>query len=124
MGRDVSALIWGLGRMNRGGVIAPFSPPARPVRASGKLQSDLAALLILWGEFPFDRLGAFAYSLVDDTRTRSLPGPVLRAEAEARRDRALELQRRHTVLLQQRRMGQERELLAEGFDWSGATPYR
>ncbi len=80
----------------------------------GEREEDLTSLLRFLEEFPFDRLGAFAYSPVDGTRAYAIPHPVPRARAEARREQVLELQRGQAVFLQQRRKGQECDLLIEG----------
>ncbi len=80
----------------------------------GEREEDVTVLLRFLEEFPFDRLGAFAYSPVDETRSDSMADPVGVEVAAERRGRVLELQRRQAVFLQQRRKGREYDLLIEG----------
>lgn len=80
----------------------------------GEREEDVALLLRFLEEFPFDRLGAFAYSPVDETRAASMPGAVDAETAAERRARVLELQHGRAVFLQQGRKGREYDLLVEG----------
>ncbi len=80
----------------------------------GEGPREFAELLMFLQEFPFDRLGAFAYSPEDGTRSASLRGANSRAEAELRRDEVLALQRDIARTLQVRRKGTETDVLVEG----------
>ncbi len=76
--------------------------------------AEFEELLSLLREFPFDRLGAFAYSAEQGTRSALLEPQIGRAEAELRRRSVLELQRELAVRLHQERKGTTVELLIEG----------
>lgn len=80
----------------------------------GETEADVEELERLLTEFPFDRLGAFAYSPASGTRSATFDRQVSPDEAGRRRERILELQRKQAVLLQKRRKGQELRLLVEG----------
>jgi len=80
----------------------------------GETESDAAELGRLLTEFPFDRLGAFAYSPASGTRSVTFDRQVSPDEAARRQEQILELQRKQAVLLQKRRKGQELRLLVEG----------
>ena len=82
----------------------------------GEGAAEFAELLQLLEEFPFDRLGAFAYSREDGTRAAALEACVSPAEADARREQILELQKRVSGSLQRARVGSELDLLIEGIE--------
>lgn len=78
--------------------------------------AEFAELLQLLEEFPFDRLGAFAYSREDGTRAAALETGVDPGQAQARREQVLELQKRVSGSRQRARIGEELDLLIEGID--------
>lgn len=80
----------------------------------GEGPGEFAELLQFLREFLFDRLGAFAYSPEDGTRSAGLKQRAARKEAKARRARVLELQRQLSVSLQKGRKGSRLELLIDG----------
>ena len=80
----------------------------------GEGRAEFEELLRFLQEFPFDRLGAFAYSPEDGTRSANMEPSVHREEAEERRSQILELQRNLSFTQQGRRKGQRLDLLVEG----------
>jgi ribosomal protein S12 methylthiotransferase len=80
----------------------------------GEGPDEFAELLDFLREFPFDRLGAFAYSREDGTRSAELQPQTSSAVAAERRARVLELQRGIAFTLQQGRKGAPFDLLVEG----------
>jgi ribosomal protein S12 methylthiotransferase len=80
----------------------------------GEGPREFAQLLRFLEEFPFDRLGAFAYSPeIDPPISASIP-VASRIEAEERRGRVLELQRKLAVRTQGARKGARLDVLIEG----------
>ncbi len=80
----------------------------------GEGPREFDELLRFLEEFPFDRLGAFAYSPEVDSPGSTTPPAASRAEAEERRGRVLELQRELAVRTQGRRKGTRLDVLIEG----------
>jgi ribosomal protein S12 methylthiotransferase len=81
----------------------------------GEGAAEFDELLRFLGEFPFDRLGVFAYSPEVETRAASLPR-VARREALHRRAEVLRRQREVVLPLQRRRLGETVEVLTEAWD--------
>lgn len=81
----------------------------------GEGAAEFDELLRFLGEFPFDRLGVFAYSPEAETRAASLPR-VARREALHRRAEVLRRQREVVLPLQRRRLGETIEVLSEAWD--------
>jgi ribosomal protein S12 methylthiotransferase len=81
----------------------------------GEGPSEFDALLAFLGEFPFDRLGVFAYSPEAETHAARLPR-VTRREALRRRGEVLRRQRDTARLRQQGRVGETTEVLVEAYD--------
>jgi len=81
----------------------------------GEGVAEFDELLRFLGEFPFDRLGVFAYSPEAETCGASLPR-VARREALHRRAEVLRRQRELVLPLQRRRVGETLEVLTEAWD--------
>jgi ribosomal protein S12 methylthiotransferase len=81
----------------------------------GEGADEFEQLLRFLGEFPFDRLGVFAYSPEPETRAASLPR-VNRREALRRRAELLRRQREVVLPLQRQRLGQTIDVLTEAWD--------
>ncbi len=82
----------------------------------GEGEREFAELLGFLREFPFDRLGAFAYSPEVDLPSASPASAASRPVAEERRRQVLELQRELAVTSQQNRKGTTLDVLIEGVD--------
>ncbi|MBD3235613.1 MAG: 30S ribosomal protein S12 methylthiotransferase RimO [Candidatus Eisenbacteria bacterium] len=80
----------------------------------GEGAAEFQELLGFIRQFPFDRLGAFAYSPEDGTRSAKVPSRVSAAEARRRRDLVLAQQREISRELQLRRRGSRVDLLIDG----------
>jgi ribosomal protein S12 methylthiotransferase len=80
----------------------------------GEGRREFNELLQFLREFPFDRLGAFAYSPQSQTRSASQPGRPRLETARRRQAVVLELQRELALPLQRRRRGQVVRVLVEG----------
>jgi ribosomal protein S12 methylthiotransferase len=81
----------------------------------GEGAAEHEQLLRFLGEFPFDRLGVFAYSPEVGTPAALLPR-VARREALRRRAAVLRRQREVVLPLQRRRLGESVEVLTEAWD--------
>jgi ribosomal protein S12 methylthiotransferase len=81
----------------------------------GEGRREFLELLQFLREFPFDRLGAFAYSPEPGTRAHALPGRPAARTARARRAEVLARQREIALPLQRARVGREVPLLLEGW---------
>jgi len=93
----------------------------------GEGKREFRELLQFLREFPFDRLGAFAYSPEAGTRAALLPGRAPAKAAEERRLEVLALQRRLALPLQRARCGRDWPVLLEGWRerdrvWIGRSP--
>jgi len=88
----------------------------------GETSADFERLLDLIRELRFDHLGVFAYSPEDGVPAASLPGPVPRRLRLARRRRALRLQQAVAAEQLSRWVGQEVEVLVEGWDEARGRP--
>ena len=80
----------------------------------GEGPREFEELLGFLREFPFDRLGAFAYSPEIDSPASGSAPSTSRSEAEERRDRVLKLQRDLAVRIQAARVGRRLDVLIEG----------
>lgn len=80
----------------------------------GETQADFEELLAFIGEARFDRLGAFAFSPEEDTPAYDMPGQVDEEEKQRRLDELMRLQQRISLEANQRRVGEEAEVLVEG----------
>jgi ribosomal protein S12 methylthiotransferase len=86
----------------------------------GETEADHRALIELLDELQFDRVGAFAYSEQEGTRSASLPDDVPRAVKEERLAEVLELQRAISAERLQRLVGREVDVLVDGPDGTSA----
>lgn len=82
----------------------------------GEGVAEFKELLGFIRQFPFDRLGAFAYSPEQDTAASRLPPRASAREAERRRGLILAQQREIAHELQLRRRGRQVRVLVEGID--------
>ncbi len=82
----------------------------------GEGEAEFAQLREFLQEFPFDRLGVFAYSPVAETLSASAPGRPCGRLAEERRQALLELQRPIALSRQRARRGERTEVLIDGLD--------
>lgn len=80
----------------------------------GEGESEFEELNNFLREFPFDRLGAFAYSPEDGTPAAGFQDRVAPEIATQRQRQILELQKSQARLTGRRRIGEELELLIEG----------
>lgn len=80
----------------------------------GEGRREFNELLQFLREFPFDRLGAFAYSPQTHTRSALQPGRPRAQTARRRQEVVLELQRELALPLQRKRRGQVVRVLVEG----------
>ncbi len=80
----------------------------------GEGRREFNELLQFLREFPFDRLGAFAYSPQTQTRSALRPACPQPRTAQRRQQVVLELQRELALRLQRRRRGQVVRVLVEG----------
>ncbi len=80
----------------------------------GETEEEFAELLAFLAEYPFDRVGAFAFSPEEGTRAAGLPGQVDESTKRRRYDALMAQQRGISAALAQKRVGSEAELLIEG----------
>jgi ribosomal protein S12 methylthiotransferase len=80
----------------------------------GETEADYRALLEFLDEMEFDRVGAFAYSPQEGTRSALLPDDVPDALKQERLAEVLELARAVSAERLQRLVGREVEVLADG----------
>jgi ribosomal protein S12 methylthiotransferase len=86
----------------------------------GETEEDFELLLQFLEEAQLDRVGAFAYSPVEDAEANRLPDPVPEALREERRSRLMELQEDISTQRLERKIGREIEVLVEEVDEEGA----
>jgi ribosomal protein S12 methylthiotransferase len=109
-GRHVRRLVERLRRRIPGLVLRTTVMTGHP----GEGPREFHELLQFLEEFPFDRLGAFAYSpQVDSPDLATIPA-ASRTEAEERRGQVLELQSKLAVRTQMTRKGRRLDVLIEG----------
>lgn len=82
----------------------------------GETEEQFNRLCDFIQEYPFDHLGAFAFSPEDGTVAAKLPGAVPKRIREKRRDRLMEIQAAVAQMLNQERIGRVYEAVAEGYD--------
>jgi ribosomal protein S12 methylthiotransferase len=82
----------------------------------GETEQDFARLLEFLEEARLDRVGCFRYSPVEGARANDLPDPVPEAVKEERFERLMALQSRISAEVLQGKVGQEVEVLVDGFD--------
>lgn len=79
----------------------------------GETEDDFEALLDLLEEIRFDRLGAFAYSVEEDTRAATMPDHVPESVRRERLERVLDVQRAITAERNDAWVGREATLLID-----------
>jgi len=82
----------------------------------GETEDAFAGLLDFVSEVRFDRLGAFAYSMEEDTVAAGLPGQIPEDVKQARLDRLMGLQQRISRGLNEERIGTAVEALVDRVD--------
>ncbi|MCG6869933.1 MAG: 30S ribosomal protein S12 methylthiotransferase RimO [Gammaproteobacteria bacterium] len=82
----------------------------------GETEQDFARLLEFLEEARLDRVGCFRYSPVEGARANDLPDPVPEAVKEERFERLMALQSRISAEVLQGKVGQEVEVLVDGFE--------
>ncbi len=85
----------------------------------GETEEDVQELLEFLEAHPFDRLGAFAFSVEEGTPAAKMDGLPPLAERERRRDRVMAAQQGIVSRLQERRIGSEVDMLIEGVSEDG-----
>ena len=86
----------------------------------GETEEHFAHMLRFIQEHPFDRVGAFAFSLEEGTGAECLPDQVPEEIKQERLSRLMETQQSISHARNERRIGQRVEVLIEGFDGSRA----
>ena len=85
----------------------------------GETDAQFDSLLKFLKEYPFDRVGAFAFSPEEGTVAESMADQVPEDVKQNRLDRLLSLQQGISAELNRKRIGQETEVLIEGADEEG-----
>lgn len=80
----------------------------------GETRAQFDALCQFITEYPFDRLGAFAYSQEEDTPAAQMDGQIRQGVKNARVNKIMALQRKISHELLQKRVGREYEVILEG----------
>jgi ribosomal protein S12 methylthiotransferase len=81
----------------------------------GETEREYANLLAFMREIRFDNVGIFTYSCEEGTYAAKLPGQVPEDVIEERYDRAMAEQQRISLARNQAQVGQELDVLVEGF---------
>ena len=82
----------------------------------GETEEDFASLLGFLEEARLDRVGCFRYSPVEGARANDLPDPVAEDVKDERFERLMALQSRISAEVLQGKVGQEVEVLVDGFE--------
>lgn len=85
----------------------------------GETEADVQELLEFLEAHPFDRLGAFAFSVEEGTPAARMDGLPPEAERERRRDLVMAAQQSIAQRQQERRIGSEVDMLIEGVSEDG-----
>lgn len=85
----------------------------------GETEEDVQELLEFLEAHPFDRLGAFAFSVEEGTPAARMDGLPPEAERERRRDLVMVAQQSIAQRQQERRIGSEVDMLIEGVSEDG-----
>ena len=85
----------------------------------GETDAQFAELMEFLRDYPFDRVGAFAFSPEENTPAASMAGQVPEDVKEARLDALMTQQRGISARLNRARIGQTVEVLIEGTDETG-----
>ncbi len=80
----------------------------------GETEAEFSELVSFLGEFPFDRLGAFAYSPEAGTPAATFADRPDSEVARSRLEQVLELQKNRTGVLRRQKIGNKLDLLVEG----------
>ena len=89
----------------------------------GETEEAFRELLDFVKEMKFERLGAFAYSQEEDTPAAKLPEQVSQDVKEQRAAQILHVQEEISLMHQQKRIGQQLEVLVEGYDLDNLMYY-
>lgn len=89
----------------------------------GETEEAFHELLDFIKEMKFERLGAFAYSQEEDTPAAKLPGQINQEIKEQRTAQILRAQEEISQLHQRKRIGQQLEVLVEGYDMDNLMYY-
>lgn len=85
----------------------------------GETKAESDELVQFIRDYPFDRLGAFAYSREDDTPAADMPGQIRSSVKQARLAKLMGAQRAVSHALLQKRVGECCDVVAEGVDERG-----
>ena len=88
----------------------------------GETEEEFTELMEFVKEARFDRLGAFAYSVEEDTAAADMEGQIPEEVKLRRLDQLMSLQQGISMELNEARVGEETEVLCEGFEegyWFG-----
>lgn len=82
----------------------------------GETEEEHQALVDFLKTYPFDRLGAFAYSQEEGTRAAAMPGQISEEVKQKRAERTMLAQQQISLELGQRRVGSEIDCVIDGYD--------
>lgn len=85
----------------------------------GETKAQFDELCAFIEAYPFDRLGAFAYSQEEDTKAALMEGQIRQNIKNMRVNKIMALQRRISHALLEKRVGREYEVIVEGMDADG-----
>ena len=86
----------------------------------GETDQDFDQLLDFLEQAQLDRVGCFQYSAVDGAVANALPDPVPESLKQERWDRFMQVQQRISRERLQEKVGQQIDVLVDGFDEHGA----
>ena len=81
----------------------------------GETEEEFTALLGFMDRTAFDKVGIFIYSPEEGTRAATLPDQIADEVKEERYERAMELQQRISLQVNQSQVGRQMDVLMEGF---------